>query len=165
MQEYTKNMEEKTYYTWEAPEYEKKDTTPDWFWAVGIITVVICIFAILAKNYLLSVLIVLGVGCIMYLKIRSPKHITISITDRYIKIKEDERYYQDIQAFWIQIPKEKNKKHQLLLTMKRNLTPLLVITLPPEINTENLRQYMLKHIEEREMLNPPIYDMMEKLGF
>lgn len=158
-------MEENVYISWETHEYDHKETSVDWFWAIGIIALVICALSILTKNYLFGVLIVLGIGCIMYLKIREPKNIHIAITDRYIKIKEDERYYQDIQAFWIEIMKDKTKQPRLLLAMKRSLTPVVTINLPPEVNTEDLRQKLLKHLEERQMSYPKIYDMMEKLGF
>lgn len=158
-------MEENVYYSWDTEEYQNKETTPDWFWAIGIIAIVICVLSIIFKNYLFAIMIIIGIGCIIYLKIRSPKMVTITITDHYIQIKEDEKYYQDIQAFWVEILKDKTKEPQLILAMKRSLTPLIVINIPKDINTEELRQKLLKHIEEKQMTSSVIYDMMEKLGF
>ncbi len=158
-------MDEKIYYSWETAEYNKKETSVDWFWAISIIAIIICVLAVLSKNYLLGILIVIGIGCVLYLKIREPKKIRITLTDQYIQIKEDEKYYQDIQAFWIEVTKDKTKPRRLLLAMKKSLAPLLAINLPLEIETEELRKKLLQHMEERQMASPVIYEMMEKLGF
>lgn len=158
-------MEGNTYYTWHTKEYTHTDTSNDWFWAVGIITVVICILAIMFKNYLFAVLMLVGIGIIMYTKIRQPKDVEIKITDQYVQIGEDKRYYQDIAAFWIEVMKDTEATPQLLLAMKRKLTPLIIIKLPKELRAEDVRQNLLKHLEEKQMTEGGIYELMEKLGF
>ena len=158
-------MEGNTYYTWHTKEYTHVETSNDWFWAVGIITLVICILAIMFKNYLFAVLMLVGVGIIMYTKIRQPKDVEIKITDQYIQIGEDKRYYQDIAAFWIEVIKDADATPQLLLAMKRKLTPLIIIKLPKELRAEDVRQNLLKHLEEKQMTEGGIYELMEKLGF
>lgn len=158
-------MDGNTYYTWRTKEYTHTDTPNDWFWAVGIITLVICIIAIMFKNYLFAVLMLVGVGIIMYTKIRQPKDVEIKITDQYIQIGEDKKYYQDIASFWIEVIKDENKTPQLLIALKRKLTPLIIIKLPTELRAEDVRQNLLKHLEERQMTEGGIYELMEKLGF
>lgn len=158
-------MEGNTYYTWHTKEYTHTDTSNDWFWAVGIITVVICILAIMFKNYLFAVLILIGMGIIIYTKLRQPKDVEIRITDQYVQIGEDKKYYQDLSAFWIEVLKDKNVPPQLLLSLKRRFTPLVIIKLPTELKAEDVRQTLLKHLEERQMTEGGIYDLMEKLGF
>lgn len=158
-------MEENTYYTWEMNEYEHKERSVDWFWAVGIIAFVVIVLAIIFKNYPLSLLILIGTITLLYVSSRKPKPVQIMITDRYIKIGEEEKYYQDIKSFWIEMKKDLAKEPVLLILTKKNFMPLIGIPLPREINTEELRQKLLKHTAEKEMAESSIYEMMEKLGF
>jgi hypothetical protein len=158
-------MESNTYYTWETKEYEKKEVSNDWFWAVGIITLVIFVLSIIFKSYLFGVLIVIGVLSLFYTKMRDPKNIEIKITDRYIKIGEEEKYYQDVRYFWIEIPKDEINDPTLLIANKTNFSPLITIKIPREIKKEDLRTKLLEHIEEKKMEESKIYEAMEKLGF
>ena len=158
-------MEENTYYSWEMNEYEHKERSVDWFWAVGIIAFVVIVLAIIFKNYPLSLLILIGTITLLYVSSRKPKPVQITITDRYIKIGEEEKYYQDIRSFWIEMKKDVTKEPVLLVLTKKNFMPMIGIPLPREINTEELRQKLLKHAPEKEMAESSIYEMMEKLGF
>lgn len=158
-------MDQNTYYTWETHEYENKDRSIDWFWAVGIIAFVIIVLSIIFKNFLFGVLVLIATASILYISARKPKQVTISITDRYIKISEEENYYQDLSAFWIELKKDITKPPTLLISTKKRFMPMITIPLPKEINTDELRQKLLKHLPEREMRESSIYEMMERLGF
>lgn len=96
---------------------------------------------------------------------RDPKNIEIKITDRYIKIGEEEKYYQDVRYFWIEIPKDEINDPTLLIANKTNFSPLITIKIPREIKKEDLRTKLLEHIEEKKMEESKIYEAMEKLGF
>jgi hypothetical protein len=136
-----------------------------WFWAVGIIAFVIIVLAVLFKNYPFAMLILIGTVTLLYISGRKPKPIKIEITNRYIAIGEEEKYYQDLKQFWIEQKRDKEKRPVLLLLTRKGFAPLTTIPLPIEINTEDLRQKLLKHMEEKEMAESGIYEMMEKLGF
>ncbi len=158
-------MQETIYYTWETDEYTQKEVNPDWIWALGIITIIILVLSIMFNNYLFGILMVIGATCIIYLKIRNPKSINIAITDRSIQIGEEERYYHDLGSFWIDITRKENDEARLLLASKRNFTPLVVISIPNNIDTKALRTNLLTHLEEKQMKESGIYEIMEKLGF
>ncbi len=154
-----------TYYTWETDEYTHNEVNPDWIWALGIIALIILVLSILYKNYLFGVLITLGTICIIYLKLRTPKQVTIEITDRCISIGEDDMYYQDIKYFWIDVTKGKNRLPHLLLARTRALSPLVVIAIPEDVPIKDLRANLITHTTERQMKESEIYEIMEKLGF
>jgi hypothetical protein len=158
-------MQENIYYNWETKEYNHNNVNPDWIWALGIIAIIILVLSIMYQNYLFGILMLIGTSCIIYLKLRTPKLIHISITDRYIGIGEEERYYQDLKNFWIDATNHKVRVPHLLIATKRNLTPLITIAIPHEISITELRTKLLVHLEEKQMQESGIYEIMEKLGF
>ncbi len=158
-------MQEHIYYTWETHEYTQKEINPDWIWALGIITIITIVLSIMYKNYLFGVLMTLGTICIVYLKLHTPKKIHITITDRSIRIGEEERYYHDIGAFWIDVTHKDSEGTRLLIAPKKSFSPLLTLSIPNTIPLKELKNVLLEHIEEKQMKESGIYEIMEKLGF
>jgi hypothetical protein len=46
--------------SWSAPEYEEKERSRDWFWALGIIVATSSIAAIIFNDYFFAVLLILS---------------------------------------------------------------------------------------------------------
>ena len=45
---------------WSAPEFDYHEKSSDWYWALGIITFGFFVLALLLKNWLFAILVVLG---------------------------------------------------------------------------------------------------------
>lgn len=66
-------------------EYEYNERNPDWFWAVGIITIALSITAIILHNVLFAFVIVLSGFVLSLYAARPPKEIDVIIDEKGIE--------------------------------------------------------------------------------
>jgi len=45
---------------WDAHEYEHRERSPDWFWAVGIISVSVAVAAVIFGNIIFGILVIIA---------------------------------------------------------------------------------------------------------
>jgi hypothetical protein len=93
---------EKVSLTWQAPEYNHYDRTPDWFWAVGIIAVSIAILAFVYHNALFGILILLSTGILVFYTLREPDMVNYEINQRGVTVGKDLHPYLTIESFWVE---------------------------------------------------------------
>lgn len=147
--------------SWVTEEYEHKDKTPDWYWALGIIAIAGAAISIIYKNYLFAIFIILAAIILAMYSSRKPEPMNIEISEKGVRIKNEIYPYSMIKSFWIEsLP---NESH-LLLHTKRILMPIIVLNI--ENNLESKIQQMLSsHTKEEEMKEPVTQRVMEHLGF
>jgi hypothetical protein len=73
-------MKEDESISWSTPEYDKKDHTVDWYWTVGLVTLVAIALCIYFKDFLFGFLLFIGIGTLTFLSTRDPQTIDITIT-------------------------------------------------------------------------------------
>ncbi len=73
---------------WQALEYEHRERNPDWFWAVGIITIALSVTAIILHNVLFAFVIVLSGFVLSLYAARPPREIDIVIDDRGVRVEK-----------------------------------------------------------------------------
>jgi len=147
---------------WQAPEYEFREKTSDWFWAVIIIVASGGIASIIYKNYLFAVFLILAAVLLLVYSIRKPEVVNYEISDKDLKIKDEVYLYSDMINFWI----DKNHPHKrLLINTNKILAPLIDIPLPDEANEEEIKNILLEKIKEEEIKEPMFHRVMEYLGF
>ena len=148
--------------SWTAPEYEFKEKTNDWFWAVIIIVASGGIASIIFKNYLFAVFLILASGLLMYYNIHKPEIITFEINEKGLKIKDEQVNFKDMINYWI----DKNHPHKrLLINTKNFLAPHLDILIPDTIREEDLKVLFLDKVTEHEIKEPIAHKFIEYLGF
>lgn len=148
--------------TWEAPEHRHTDKGNDWFWALGIVALSAAVVALLFKNFLFALLIVIGAGTMSLLAAKPPRVLSFTLTQRGILIDGSLYPYQMLVAFWIQ---DREGNHPLLIVdSSRFLTPHLLIPLE-EIDPDVVREYLLKHLPEEELSEPFGQRLAEFFGF
>ena len=69
---------------WEAHEYEHKERSLDWFWAMGIISISIAIATVIFGNIILAVLVLVSVFSLALFINRLPTTIHVSVTEQGI---------------------------------------------------------------------------------
>src|SRR3990167_6561623 len=95
-------MENREKLEWQAPEYEEKERSKDWFWALGVIIVTAALASIIFQNYFFAALIVLGGALLWTFAVRPPEIIAYELDNRGLKIKTRLYPYESIRSFWVQ---------------------------------------------------------------
>ncbi|MEK7459652.1 MAG: hypothetical protein AAB636_01140 [Patescibacteria group bacterium] len=153
---------------WSALEYEEKEQTIDWFWALGIIIIASAVTSIIFENYFFAILIVLGGILLAVFTIKKPEMVSYELNDKGLKIKNRLFPYENIKSFWVQIGSQKeNENNNSLLFIKSERLFMPVITIPIEDKLAyNIREIMLSYnISEEEMKEHPGIKILETLGF
>jgi hypothetical protein len=152
-----------TYLSWQTEEYVHREKSPDWFWALGVIAVAGAALAVIYKDTLFAIIIVLAAIILGYYAARIPKIIEIAITDEGIKIKKILYRYKKIKGFAID---EHAMGNQLLIETDRLIAPIISIPIPNAINTEEIVQILeTKLVHKEDMREHPTHRIMEHIGF
>ena len=152
---------------WSALEYEEKDRSPDWFWALGIIVATSSIAAIIFENYFFAALLVLSGILLGFFAIKKPDTVTYELNQKGLKIRNRLYPYENIKSFWIQLDLrgETDLKPILFIHSERGFMPILSLPIDESI-AEDIYSIMLsKNIAEVEMKEHASEKIMEVLGF
>ena len=153
---------------WSALEYEEKEKSKDWFWALGVIVITGSIAAIIFSDYFFAALLVISGILLGFFAIKKPETIFYELNDKGLKIGNRLYLYENIKSFWIQIEKSKqinNKEPLLFIHSERIFMPIITIPIV-EIMAEEIHSKLLsKNIAEVEMKVHPSEKIMEVLGF
>lgn len=147
---------------WEAHEYEHKERSSDWFWAAGIITVALALAAMIFGNAIFGILILISAFALALYINRPPENVHISIAEG--GIQRDRIFYpfSTLSGFWIDTDHPHKK---VILRSKKTLMPLIVIPLSDDVDTEKLRDLLLRHMIEEYHSIPLMEKVLEYLGF
>lgn len=143
---------------WEAPEYQHHHHTNDWFWAVGLVGLGLCVTAVILGNVLFGVLVLLGTIALILQAVKHPRHIEFGIGARGVRIMDTLYPHSTLESFWI------TDDGLLLIRSQKALMPLLTIPLE-DVSREEVRDTLLGFIDEEEMHEPISHKIMDALGF
>ncbi len=152
---------------WSALEYEEKDRSRDWFWALGVIVITSSLASVIFENYFFAVLLVLSGVLLGFFAIKEPDIVTYELNQKGLKIRDRLYPYENIKSFWIQLGTEKeiSLKPIFFIHSERVFMPVLSIpineTLAPDIHARMLA----RNIPEVEMKEHASEKIMEMLGF
>ncbi|MDQ3076124.1 MAG: hypothetical protein M3Q34_03270 [bacterium] len=146
---------------WLAPQYEHKQQSVDWFWALGIIIVATTIASIILENYFFAILILIGGTLLWHFSIIKPAMVDYELNQKGFKIKNRMHPYENIKHFWVQ----KGQNPILHVQSERFFLPTLSIPIYPNI-ADKIRDKMIsKGVIEQEIPEHPSVKVMEYLGF
>ena len=150
--------------TWEAYEHEHREKSRDWYWSLGILIVTASVLSIIFGNYIFGILlIVMGVS-LGIVGSRHPKLVIFELNKLGIRIGNKLFPYATLESFWVQDNKEHGLNSHLLIKSRRTMVPLLVIPLD-DVETEDIRDFLLYNLLEKEMSESLSQIIMENLGF
>lgn len=154
-------MEEKEKIEWSALEYEEKERSTDWFWALGIIVVAGAVTSLIYSNYFFAVLLILSGILLGFFAIKKPDMVHYELNKKGLKIKTRLFPYESIKSFFVQT----TPKSMLFVKSSRMFMP--IISMPVENDlAEEIRSVMLSNnVKEEEMKEGPSEKIMESLGF
>jgi hypothetical protein len=148
---------------WSAPEYNHKERGNDWFWALGLITIVACGIAIWLKNYVFAIfLLISGVTLIMF-TLRHPQDVSYVIENKGLSMGKDLYTWKSIKSFNIK-KNETDTYLKLMIETSKHFLPIYTIPVPIEMESE-VKETLLKLIPRSEIDESKSMVFAEKLGF
>ena len=85
--------------SWTALEYEEKEKSTDWFWALGVIVVTSSITAIIYSNYFFAILLIIGGLMLGIFAKKKPAMISYELNNKGLVIGNRLYPYENIKAF------------------------------------------------------------------
>lgn len=152
---------------WSALEYEEKERSQDWFWALGVIVVTSSIASIIFENYFFAGLLLIAGGLLWFFALKKPELITYELNHKGLQIHSRLYPYEAIKAFYVQANFTPGSlvRPLLFLHTERAFLPILTIPIDLEI-AENIHNiFSSKEIPEVEMREHPSDKIMDVLGF
>lgn len=147
---------------WDAHEYEHKERSQDWFWAVGIVAFAIAITSVILGNVIFAILILTAAFSLALFINRPPEDIHVVIDEKGI-VRGNVRYpYSTLKSFWIDTEHPHNK---IILRSEKLFMPLIVVPLAPEADTEKIEVTLSPFIPMEQHSLPFVEKVLEYLGF
>lgn len=147
---------------WTCLEYDYRPKTPDWFWFVASGALLVVIIAILMRNFLFAVLVIIAAFVVAVLGTKKPQKINFAISARGVEIEKQIYPYKELESFWINYnPPEKK---ELAIKSKKKFVGLIKIPLD---NTDpNLvRKKLARVLKEEELEESLIETIADRLRF
>lgn len=148
---------------WQAPEYSHKERDNDWFWTIGLITIIACGIAIWLHNYLFSVFIFISGCCLIMFTMRPPEIITFIVETKGLSMGKDLYEWKSIKSFNIK-NNTTDAYAKLLIETSKHFLPIYTIPLPKD-KIDEMKTTLLKIIPRSEIDESKSMVFMEKLGF
>jgi hypothetical protein len=148
---------------WEAFEYEPRNRSNDWFWAVGIITVAIAVTAIIFNNVLFGLVVILGGFVLSLYAARPPHKFDVVIDDLGIRVDKVFYPYRTLESFWVE---EHHHIPKILIKSQRLVMPFIGIPLDvEEVSPEEINSFLSQHLPEIFHGETIFEKLIERLGF
>jgi hypothetical protein len=152
---------------WSALEYEERERSQDWFWALGIIVVTGSIASIIFGNFSFAALLMLAGFLLGYFALKKPDVVSYELNDKGLVIRNRLYPYENIKSFWVQadLSRESRVKPLLFIHTSRAFMPIITVTINENIAREVHNIFSSAEIPEVEMKEHPAEKIMEILGF
>ena len=142
--------------SWETFEYEYKPKSANWFWVVWILAFGIFWTAYLFNNTLFGIFILISAFSLSLFASRRPNLIKVTINSEKIIIHTKEINFETLESFFI-------KNNKILLKSIKKTSPYIIIPLNSEVDTEEIKEYLLGHLEEEELQESFFQILLEKI--
>jgi len=146
--------------SWSALEYEHKERSRDWYWALAVIVFASAATSAIFGNYFFALLIVIGGGLLALFSIKQPDTVNYEINDKGIKVSDQLYPYTNIKSFWID-----QESPTLFVRTERIFVPIISIQVSPEMMEPIHNIFLEKKVKEEEMAEHPSEKILDKLGF
>ena len=147
---------------WDAHEYEHKERSPDWFWAVGIISVSIAATSVILGNIIFGILILIGAFSLSLFANRPPSYIHMTMDERGVTRGRVRYPYSTLESFWIDTDHPHKK---IILRSEKLLMPLIVVPLGDDADVDQIHEKLSNFLREEFHSLPFVEKILEYLGF
>ncbi len=147
---------------WDAHEYEHKQKTPDWFWAVGIIAVSVAAASVIFGNIIFGILVLISAFTLSLFASRPPNTLHMMVDENGITRGKIRYPYPTLHSFWIDTEHSHKK---IILQSEKMFMPLIIVPLGEDTDTEQLHENLSRFLPEEFHSLPLIEKILEYLGF
>ena len=147
--------------SWQGYEYTYHEKSSDWFWALGIVALSSAVTAIIFKNILFALLILIGAFAVALFAAKAPHLIHFEINRRGVAIDNVLYPFNTLESFWID--EDVHGHLSLILKSERVIMPYIIIPLHDETN--EIRNILLGKLKEEELHEPISHKIFEFFGF
>ncbi|GMQ95364.1 MAG: hypothetical protein BMS9Abin13_477 [Patescibacteria group bacterium] len=154
-------MEHNETIVWSAPEYEYKEKSADWYWALSIIALSLTVAVFILGNMLFAVFILISAFTLALYGARKPHILEVKINKRGIRVNNTLYPYTTLKSFWID---DEGEKSQIIIQSEKPLMPYIIVPLG-DVSADMVRDTLLEFLEEEEHVEPLSQKLMEYLGF
>ena len=134
---------------WHVLTHEHKEHSADWFWTLGVGTVVAAILCVYFGNILLALILIIGAASIITLKIRGPREHQVRVDARGMTLDGTVYPWLSINSFWVNTD-EMRGGPCIYLTTKSLLNPRITIPLDNQEHAAEVRTFCKQHAAELE---------------
>lgn len=149
-------------FEWDAHEYEHKERSSDWFWAVGILSMAIAATAAIFGNVIFGILVLTAVFSLALFINRAPDTVHVIVDEKGV-VRNKIRYpYSTLQSFWIDT---EHPHPKILLSSEKLFMPLIIVPLGGGVDLDKLHEALSSSLKEKYHSLPFVEKVIEYLGF
>ena len=146
---------------WDAHEYEHKERSEDWFWAVGIISISVAIASVIFGNVIFGILVIVSVFALALFINRPPETIHVVVNERGITRGNILYPYDTLTSYWLDT---EHPHPKILLSSQKPFMPIIVVPIGNS-NAEELDKVLAQFLPEKYHSLPFVEQVLEYLGF
>lgn len=148
--------------TWEAPEHHHVEKNGDWFWILGIITMVAAVASFFFGNFLFAILILIAGTTVGFIANQEPKTIPFAVSTRGLRMGNTLYPYSTLECFYLD--EDHPMGPQLLARSTKLFMPLIIMPVPPEY-LEEIETILETRLPEEHLEEPLANKLLEIFGF
>ncbi len=148
--------------TWEAPEHHHVEKNGDWFWILGILTIIATVTAFFLGNTLFALLLLIAGVTTGLVANREPDIIPFAVNNRGIRVADTLYPYSTLECFYLD--EEHERGPQLLARSTKLFMPLIIMPIPAEY-IEEIETILEPRLPEEHLEEPLANKLLEIFGF
>ena len=148
---------------WSAYEHKHIRKSSDWFWVFGIITITGAVISIIFNNILLAIVILTGAFALAVNVAKKPSIINFKVNKRGVIINNKLYLYNSLESFWVE-DNEEYGAPKLLIKSKKMFATHIIIPIK-QVSPSEVRDYLIKYLDEEEDSEPLSQKIVEFFGF
>jgi len=134
-------------YEWNGMEYAFEERGADWYWALGIITLALCVAALLFGDFLLALVIVAGGGAIALQAAKHRRTHHFAIYDNGLAIDGNLYLFKDMRDFAILEYFDEALPPALSIKTNHIFAPHLLVPIN-DYDPDEIYDYVSQHLPE-----------------
>lgn len=145
------NMPEKKEFEWSAPEFEYHPKAVSWYWILAIGAIVLITIALLQKNFLFAIFLLIALILVLKLGHQHPRYLDFHLNDRGLTINNEKLHpYDSMDGFAVQkIDHDDNGLSEVIFRRKHRLGTFLKVLIPTK-HIEEVRIFLNNYLPEIE---------------
>lgn len=144
---------------WQFPSFQRHERSPVWYIIAGLVAIALFVYAIVAKNFLFAIIVILIAIIVIAKDFISPQQVEFKVDEDGVSIGDRTYRFREFGMFWLAY--EPPQVKMLYLEFKSGVRPSYPIPLGNE-NPLRVRSVLQKYI--REDLEREAEDLTDRLG-